>query len=179
VSLALIVPILILIPVSLITGFQLLGRHFSPAIPAVLLPLALSLSSGIRSPSLGFAAGAISVLILLTSSLILRFHPKHERDDYRIASDIAFTALAEGKRVLWQADMNATRYYAFRRGGMPLVNAIQQLEADPPGLLFADLVIINRPDFRFRGIDYRKELEKNDFVPQQSFTGFEIWKTRY
>ena len=92
---------------------------------------------------------------------------------------IAFKALNEGKRIWWQADMNATRYYAYRQGGMPMVNAIQVLESDPPSsLMFADLVIINRPDLRFRGADYQSELRRNGFEPVSKFTGFEIWSAR-
>lgn len=179
VGLSVTVPLLVLTAVGMVAEFRVLGRHLSPAIPALLLPLCASLSSGLRKPFPNIIPAALTTLIFLTSSLFLRFHPKHQRDDYRTACGIALDALAKGKRILWQADMNATRYYAFRKGGMPLVNAIQQLESDPPGILFADLVVINRPDNRFQGIDYRKDLEKNNFIPQQTFTGFEIWKTRY
>jgi hypothetical protein len=179
VGLALTLPILVLIPVSLTTGFQLLGRHFSPAIPAVLLPLAVCLSAESRRVPLGLAAGIASVVTFIVSSLILRLGPRHDRDDYSKVTAIAIDAISHGKRILWQADMNATRYYAYRMGGMPYVNAVQQFESDLPGILVADLVVINRPDNRFQGIDYQADLRKNDFVLQQTFTGFEIWQSRY
>ena len=74
--------------------------------------------------------------------------------------------------------MNATRYYAYRIGGMNLVNTIQTLESDPPtGLMFADRVVINRPDIRFRGKDYQSELKRNYFKPVARFSGFEIWSS--
>lgn len=172
-------PVVILAAVALVADFRVLGRHLSPAIPAVLLPLAVCLSAVMKRPVLVKCVAVTAVMILLTSSLFLRFHGKHSRDDYRTASGIAFESLAKGQSVLWQADMNATRYYAFRKGGMPLVNAIQQLESNPPGLMFADLVVINRPDLRFKGTDYRNDLKKNDFLPRRSFTGFEVWGNRY
>ena len=179
VACAAVLPLILLAAVSLFADFRVLGRHLSPAVPVVLLPLALCCSYEFKKPILPRILASTSVLVLLTSFLFLRIHPKHARDDYRLASSVALDALSQGKRVLWQADMNATRYYAFRKGGMPLVNAVQELESNPPALLFADLVVINRPDFRFKGIDYHKELEKNDFIPLQTFTGFEIWKNRH
>jgi hypothetical protein len=55
---------------------------------------------------------------------------------------------------------------------MPLVNAVQQLESDQPGLVFADLVVINRPDNRYKGFNYRKDLKRHDFVPLRTLPGF-------
>jgi hypothetical protein len=144
-----------------------------------LLPLAVFVESSLRKPVPAKILASATIMILLTSSLILRFHPKHFRDDYRTVTDIALDAIAKGQRIHWQADMNATRYYAYRKGGMQYVNAVQQLESDQPGLVFADLVVINRPDNRYKGYDYRKDLDRHDFVPLKTLTGFEIWKNRY
>lgn len=180
VGLAIILPLVTLAAVGMMSDFRVLGRHLSPAIAALLLPLAGCLSSGLRKPFPAFLPGALSLMIFVISFLLLRFNTKHFRDDYRTACDIAIDSLSKDKRILWQADMNAARYYAYRKGGMSLVNAFQQMESDPPGLMFADLVVINRPDLRYRGTaDYRKELENNNFILHKSFTGFEIWKPRY
>jgi hypothetical protein len=178
VGLALLIPITTLAVVGVIADFRVLGRHLSPAIPAVLLPLALCWEVGLRKKSASLALAAAASLILLASSLSLRFQEKHARDDYRTATTIAIDALKQGKQILWLADMNAARHYAYHTGGMPYINALQQLESDPPSLLFADIIVINRPDIRFKSTDFRKELQKNGFTQQPSFTGFEVWKSQ-
>lgn len=77
---------------------------------------------------------------------------------------MSIDALQEGKRVWWQADMNCARYYAFRTGGYPLVHRIQQLESDPPtSTMFADVIILNRPDLHYRERDHRALIKHNFF----------------
>jgi hypothetical protein len=175
VSVAVLLPLASLALVGFLEDFRVLGRHLSPAIPAVLLPLALCWQVGVHKNMPALVLAATSSVVLLVSSLCLRFQEKHARDDYRTATTLAIDSLKAGKRVLWQADMNSPRYYAYKIGGMAYVNAIQQLESDPPGLLFADMVVVNRPDIRFKGIDYLETLRKNNFKLQSEFTGFQIW----
>lgn len=171
-------PVLMLAAVGLFKDFQVLGRHLSPLLPVVLIPLAIGVDQWKSSrPPLRLAIVA-ALLVHATSALGYRLLQRHERDDYRSASAIAFKALQDGESVMWQADMNATRYYAYQTGGAALINFIQSLESNPPSsLMFADLVVINRPDLRYRGVDYRKQLESNHFVPAGNFTGFEIWRS--
>lgn len=177
VAAAVLLPVMILTTVGILQNFQVLGRHLSPAIPAMLLPIAAALAAGSQR-KLPVALGIMAAAFLLASSISLRFSERHARDDYRAATNIGIDSLKEGRSVWWQADMNATRYYAYRKGGMPLVHAIQVLESNPPtGLMFADVVVINRPDLRFRGANYQEEMKKNFFKREAKFTGFEIWKT--
>lgn len=175
VAVAALLPLSALALVGFLEDFRVLGRHLSPAIPAVLLPLALCWQVGVRKNTPALVLAVSSSLVLLFSSLSLRFQEKHARDDYRTATTLAIDALKANKRVLWQADMNSPRYYAYKIGGMAYVNAIQQLESDPPGLLFADIVVVNRPDIRFKGVDYLDKLRKNNFKLESEFTGFQIW----
>lgn len=170
-------PLITLALVGMMQDFRVLGRHLSPAIPAVLLPLALCWESGLKKPIPNLFLPACASLALLASSLCLRFQERHARDDYQAATTIAIDALKQEKRVLWQADMNATRYYAYRLGGMGYVQAVQQLEADPPGLMFADMIIINRPDLRFKGMNYSENLRDSGFRLQSEFTGFQVWSS--
>jgi hypothetical protein len=176
---AVLIPLAILAVFGALMDFRVLGRHLSPAIPAILLPIAHCLSSAPANKSLVRVCGALACLAMVVSSLTVRLHPRHAKDDYRSATAMAIKALGEGKRIWWQADMNAARYYAYRHGGMRSVNLIQVLESDPPtGLMFADVVVINRPDLRFRGVDYQSELRRNFFQPLARFPGFEVWETR-
>jgi hypothetical protein len=173
---AVLLPILILTAVGLAQDFRVLGRHFSPAIPAVLLPLAMAFTGLGPSKLRPAIFGSLAVAFMLASSISLRFLERHARDDYRTATKHGIAALKNGQTVWWQADMNATRYYAYQKGGMAFVNAIQTLESNPPtSLMFADVVVINRPDLRHKGRDYQGELRRNKFRPAENFTGFEIW----
>jgi hypothetical protein len=44
--------------------------------------------------------------------------------------------------------------------------------------MFADLVIINRPDLRYQGKDHRQLLSRNSFELTKTFHGFEVWTLR-
>ncbi len=178
VTCAVLVPVTILTIVGITQNFQVLGRHLSPAIPALLLPIAAALSAGTKA-KLPVALGVFGMLFMLASSISLRLLERHARDDYRRATEIALESLQQGRNVWWQADMNTPRYYAYRKGGWPLVNAIQVLESSPPtGLMFADVVVINRPEIRYGKSDYQKEFRRNFFELDAAFTGFWVWKTR-
>lgn len=179
VACAVVTPILVLTVVGFVMDFRVLGRHLSPAIPAVLLPIAGSFTLPMPTARRGVLLGGTAVLFMLASSIELRVLERHARDDYRKATEICIESLNQGKSVWWQADMNAARYYAYRSGGIPLVNAIQILESEPPsGLMFADVVIINRPDFRYRNKDYRTDLKRNLFKLSNLPRGFEVWNSK-
>jgi len=176
VACAVVFPILVLVTVGMIQEFRVLGRHMSPVIPAVLLPIAAAINNRNSKPLPGMILGWLAVVFMLTSALSLRFMERHERDDYRKATAMCLKALREGKAVWWQADMNAARYYAFREGGMPLLSSIQVLESNPPsGLMFSDIVFINRPELRYRQGDHTDVFEKNFFTLEEKFKGFEVW----
>ena len=172
-------PVIILTIVGSLQDFRVLGRHMSPVIPAVLLPIAAALAAPGKLRLPGAILGTLAVAAMIASSVSLRFQERHARDDYQRATEIALSSLQQGLNVWWQADMNATRYYAYRKGGMPLVNAIQVLESNPPtGPMFADVIIVSRPDIRYGKSDYQKEFRRNFFELDATFTGFEVWKTR-
>lgn len=173
---AVLVPLLLLAMVGIAMEFRVVGRHLSPAIPAILLPIAVSLEGSGSMPRLSRILGICACVLMLTSSLGIRFLERHAKEDYRKATAMAISALKEGKRVWWQADMNCARYYAYRTGGYPLVHRIQELESDPPtGPMFADVIFVNRPDLRYRGQDYHTFLKRNYFHLSEKFPGFEVW----
>lgn len=174
-----ILPVLLLTVVGLIKDFRVLGRHLSPAIPAVLLPIALALE-GRSWGKAGRAIAVAGVCCGLASALSLRLSSRHERDDFRQASAIAIDHLTKGQSVWWQSDMNAMRYYAYLKGGMRLVMAVQHLEAAPPSLLMADVIILNRPELKYRSSDYKSQFRANDLERDpRDIKGFEIWKSKY
>jgi len=180
VALAVGVPLLALAAVGLLMDFRVLGRHLSPMLPAVLLPIALALESGIARKSIRSTVLAVlAFFFMLASALSLRFFDQHARDDYRSAANLALDAMAAGRTVVWSADMNCARFYAYQRGGMEWVNRIQKWETGrPASLFFVHMVVINRPDVYALSQHHRNALEA-DFTPtDHPPRGFEIWKSR-
>jgi hypothetical protein len=60
-----------------------------------------------------------------------------------------------------------------------MIHRIQELESDPPtGPMFADVIIVNRPDLRFRYMEqgYDAYLKHHFFKLTDRFPGFEVWK---
>jgi hypothetical protein len=175
---AALLPLLILATVGTLMDFRVVGRHLSPAIPAILLPLAGCLQATGRLRRFALPLGIGACLLMVASSLGIRFLERHAKEDYRKATAMAIEALENGKRVWWQGDMNTPRYYAFRQGGVRMIHRIQVLESDPPtSPMFADIVFINRPDIRYfnTNLDYRTHLKRNFFHLAEKFPGFEVW----
>jgi len=171
-------PLMFFVGVSVVANFSVLGRHLSPLIPVLLLPLACACESAVTRPRLRpVAVGA--VICACVSSAMVRFSDRHARDDYRGATRLVLEALRKGRSVLWQADMNTPRFYAFREGGMPLVYYIQRLEPDEPiDPGSADMIFINRPNLRYPKGDHRLILSKEGFELGATLIGFEIWERR-
>lgn len=179
VATAIVLPITVTLMMGLVGDYRVIGRHMAPLVPVVLLPIAAAFTARGAWRRIGLICGSLAVGVMIASSLRLRFLQTYERDDYRSATPIAIEALRQGKTVLWLADMQAPRYYAYREGGMPLVVGIQVLESDQvSALMFADLVVINRPDLRPPQFTDPEALEANDFKLAHRFTGFEIWEMR-
>jgi hypothetical protein len=120
------------------------------------------------------------MLFWLASCLVLRLDPRHSKDDYRSATAMAYDLFKDERRIWWLADMNAPRYYVYRRDGVPAINAIQPWETSPPAsLAFTDYVFVNRPDLRFQGRDHEAILTGAKFKLVERFSGFEVWKSKY
>jgi len=176
-------PLLIFIGLSVVAHFSVLGRHMSPLIPVLLVPLACACEAAVTRPLLR----PVVIAVLLcggVSAVMLRFSNKHARDDYRGATRLVLEALRKGRSVLWRADMNTPRYYAFREGGAPLVQYIQILEPDPRedstsvDLKSFDIIFINRPDLSGAQGERGTIFRQAGFKLCPKLTGFEIWDRR-
>lgn len=179
-GLALGIPVAILVFSGVFFGFRILGRHLSPAIVVLLLPIAQCLETGLRGRRLPLAVGSTALLFWLASCLVLRLDPRHAKDDYRSATAMAYELFKDDRRIWWLADMNAPRYYVHRIDGVPAINAIQPWETSPPASLrLTDYVFVNRPDLRFQGRDHVAILTAAKFKLVRQFSGFEVWKSGY
>ncbi len=151
-----------------VAHFPFWGRHLAPVFPAIVVIVGISLSAiGFRRlASSGLAA--VFCLLLLASSLQLRYADRHAKDDYRDATNRAAVALSNGKRVWWFADVWASRYYGLdvtiknpQASGLPIrpddfSGRYQQLP--PP-----DLIVLSKPDI------YDKDSSLREFIQRAGY----------
>ncbi|MHA3771954.1 hypothetical protein ACXR0O_10500 [Verrucomicrobiota bacterium sgz303538] len=117
-----ILAVLLIVSVCFFAGSILLqkalwARHFAPAFAFYVAALALVLSSAANTMNralfkvitIGFCT------LLISSSLGLRFLPRHRKEDYRSASLLAKKTLADQQSVWWVAAPDPAEYY-----GVPL-----------------------------------------------------------
>lgn len=102
---------IVLLAGGIATHLRIVGRHLIPALPAVLLALAWALERVWRSGRLGRAAAIALCAAFLVSSLLLRFAPRHGKDDVRTAARLAREAAEAGSVVWWGGDKWTFEYY--------------------------------------------------------------------
>jgi hypothetical protein len=164
------------------THFRALGRHFAPLAVLLLLILATGLLRLWQQRGwLGTGLAVAFLLASLWSCLLIRFAPRHEKDDCRQAATLAKTALMGGETVWWNAGDLAAAYYA-----MPLttnsgvVTGSALLVAGPsPGFASRfpkpDVVIASKPDIYDAQGALAAFLKANAYQPVTNFMAFTIW----
>jgi hypothetical protein len=164
------------------THFKLLGRHLMPLEPAIILGLALALTSLLKRPGWGARILALGFCLLwLGSSLSLRFAPRHARDDYRSAAAAANTALKAGKTVWWAADLCGADYYGVALALEPMVpgKAFLSINLDPEKaarLPQPDLVVLSKTDLFDAGGGVQRLLGAGAYRKKYSFPAFTLWE---
>ena len=126
--------------VSVVVRFSFWGRHLAPLCAFVVLAVALAARGPRQTRSLPEALILCLAIAWLASSLLLRFHDSHSRDDYRSAAIIARTAAASGETVWWVASRHCGEYYGVRFCD-PVSVAVDDpvlVAADDPVLVAAD-----------------------------------------
>jgi len=149
--------------------------------PAILLVLITGLSALWPRGGAARAAALFFCGLMLFSSLSLRFAHRHEKDDYRSAAAVAFTALARGERVWWDAAEEGARYYRVPVGSnaasttqvLFLMNpSREQLQTSPA----PDVVIASRPDVYDGQMTLASYFKDQAFQRAREFTGFTVWE---
>jgi hypothetical protein len=191
------------VAVVLLSGFvmhwRVLGRHMIAALPMLNLVLAWGLASLLQAgPHRGRWARrmlAISaVLFLVYSSVTLRFAPQHRKDDYRAAAAIAKTAIAQGQRVWWAADVIGADYYGLP-GEFDVMGELTSIHkpqncGDATGVLAIanastqclnrlprpDVVILSKPETFDIKQHITAYLNAHQFAATQSLPAFTIWR---
>ena len=175
------IPLLFLLALSWAKGFRVVGRHMSPALPLVAFGLAAILAWSDGSKKKRLAAGGTLLALLLCSSLMIRFSPLHEDDDYQSAVAETLNLLERNDQVWWVADPKGFRYYSPNLGA-----AEEQIEVFNHGDTMGtdtinnkrrpDSVVLSKHDiFDQKGV-IRKYLAERGFEGRRISSAFVIYE---
>jgi hypothetical protein len=135
---------------SILAAWPFWGRHLAPIFPFLVLVIAFSArgaTEGLKSGRLGFG---LLLGLWLTSSLLVRYSPAHQRDDYRSATQYARNAVNDGQRVWWVAAEIGAWYYQLPLE--PITSPGQVIDAanlsgdKVTQALPPDVIIVTKPD---------------------------------
>ena len=165
--------------------FRVLGRHFAPALPVVLLCVGTGLRSLWERGSLGSRTWASGFVVLsLASCLSLRWAGRHAKDDYRAAAALATNALAAGEVVWWAADPAAGRFYGVPVPSEPVLappagqavriysDTRQWLDQAPK----PDLVLFSKPDLYDAQGSLAGYLTQGGYRRVRQLPAFTVWR---
>jgi hypothetical protein len=176
-TLAIALPLALLIIVAGAAHIRLLGRHFTPFLPFLLFLLAIGLQSLLYAKHARLRIGAaVAVLILFFSSLQIRFAPRHLRDDYRSAALLTQRALLDGNKVWWLADETTGAYYKIPLSSPNLTFSSTFSEGSFSATQTPDLVCFSKPDIYDSTGKIDNYLREHDFKVTREFPAFQIFE---
>ncbi len=172
---------LLLFLIATLGGLFFWGHHLAGAFPFWVLALGITLhwgTQGLWRPAGRYAFLGI-FLLLLASSLLIRFAPWHHHDDYRSAAKVAQVAAASGKNIWWFADHSGGNFYGIsfaegfnNRPGEIEFSMNRSAHGNP------DIIILSRPDVFDSGRTTRKILSAQQYFRSNVFQAFEIWEKK-
>jgi hypothetical protein len=173
----------LLLAAGVIKHFRVLGRHFTPLVPVLLMLIGAGLYSLWTKAGWRRWVAVVFLLSSLASALSLRLAPRYAKDDYREAAIVARAAVARGERVWWSADGKSGQYYGVplserntlaTRGQVFLTCYMtEQLLSHQPA---PDLVIVSKPDhYDDQGIIHRY-LEREHYRVVRTLPAFTFWR---
>ncbi|MDP3824274.1 MAG: hypothetical protein Q8R33_22610 [Burkholderiales bacterium] len=195
-------PIVVVVFSGFAMHWRVLGRHLIAALPLLNLLWALGLATLLQTNGRPgrhwhwhwrWLLAASALLFLLWSSCALRFAEHHRKDDYRAAAALAQTAVAQGQKVWWAADVIGARYYGLpgefdvlgeltgmhkplpcsdRPGVQAVANASRQCLLT---LSVPDMVILSKPETFDISADIAGYLTAGKFTMAQRLPAFTIW----
>lgn len=178
------------VPTAFILGtgwmahFRVLGRHFTPCLPALLLVLVTGWAALWRS---GRTWARLVLLLYCASTvwscLALRTAPRHLKDDYRAAAAVARAALAEGRAVWWNAAEAGAQYYRLPANAESPTGRAALLLFNPPSvalerLPLPDLVIVSKPDLYDRHGAVGGYVRERGFQATKILPAFTVWERK-
>jgi hypothetical protein len=176
-----VLPVALILIAGRVAHFRVLGRHFTPLVPCLLLVLSTGLSAlWSRRGYLAGLAVALFCSLSLLSCLSLRYAQRHNKEDYRAAAAVARAALQQGRSVWWNAAEAGASYYGVpvavpARAGAALlcVNPDSETLAR---LSAPQIVIASRPDVYDAQGALARYMREEGFAPVSQYTAFVIWE---
>jgi hypothetical protein len=153
-----------MLAIGYIANFRVLGRHLMPVLPFILLLLSLGILQLWQShKKLNWAVVLALYLLLIFSSLSIRFSPRFAKDDYRTAAQIAKSSLENGKTTWWSADTATANYYGLEFSEKVL-NVMGLSAEELHSLPIPDIVLVSKKDI------YDPQNATSSFLSQRSYT---------
>jgi len=174
--------------VAIFLGKAFWARHLALALPfwvvgvAEVYRLATGPGGQRRLPQVALA---LIMILGLVSSLSLRFHPAHAKDDYRTAAQVAQQSLARGEVVWFFGSSQCAHYYGLPVGPNGESTVPELLLAhNPTAAMLAgprpERVLYSKPDiYDAAGIGMAHLLDLG-LEPDlsRSITAFSVWKPK-
>jgi len=164
-----------MLAVGYIAHFRVIGRHLMPVLPFILLLMSLGIIHLCQcNKKLNWAVFLTLCLLLIFSSLSIRFSPRFAKDDYRSAAQIANSGLEDRQTIWWAADSAAANYYRLEFNEK-VINVMGLSAEELHGLPIPDIVLISKKDI------YDPQNTISSFLSERSYTttyaaAFSIYK---
>ena len=187
-------PVLFLFALGVVMHWRVLPRHFIPLVSVFSLLYAFGLAWLWRRRLVGRAVALISATMMGYSSLSVRYAPRHAKDDYKHAAELAAIELARDGCVWWIADIRGALYYgipypseelAFPSYGSPgafprRLSALLPVSEKTFSLLSAQdpptLVLFSKPDIYDSQNVVNNYLSVNKYQVVETFPAFTAWR---
>ena len=168
-------PFLFVTTLAFFAPFRLLGRHVTPLVPVVFVLLAYSALRPAR-----WWINRLFLVLWVVSAVLLRMAPRHRRDDYRGAAELARESLADGRRVWWAADAGGAEYYGLALSktdtGSSTAAFLAANRHDLAKATRPDVILLSKGDIFDAAGDVRSFLEANSYRQKASLPAFTIWR---
>lgn len=176
-------PVLFIAALGSVVHWRALPRHFIPLVSLFSLVYAFGLFWWWGKKLFGKAIAVMAVLIMAYSSFNVRYAPRHRKDDYKHAAELAAIELAHGGRVWWVADPFGALYYNIPLDDepeSPAASRVQYVSGKTSSFLLAQLppslVLLSKPDAWDRQNAVSNYLLVNKYNMVESFPAFTAWR---
>lgn len=180
-------PTLFIFAFGLILHWRPLPRHFIPLVSLFSLLYSFGIARCWRHRVGGMALALMSIIIMGYSSISVRYAPRHAKDDYRRAAELASIELAHGGRVWWIADPKGAVYYGIAISDVgdehglsaipgAQINVAEKTASFLTALPLPTLVLLSKPDAWDKHNVVGNYLSANKYDLVESFPAFTAWR---
>jgi hypothetical protein len=172
------IPVCLIFTLGFLRHARVLGRHFSPLFPLILLAEAyLVLLFWESGRPVRRAAALLCVAALAVSSLEIRFAARHAKDDYRAAAAAATQTLAQGKTVWWCAARAGALYYHVPVSTTDTPGAVRWTYGVPAHFTkLPDMIVLTKPDLGDPNGSIATFVAAHHYHIDRTLQSFTIWK---